>query len=166
MASISSVFVRFRGSMSDCAYQTCSLTSLVVPTESSHLPKNSSPKKGFNGFFSLPKLSLRLLYCCLRVVKNHFSTRSARLAGSCSLAGATKMAGCSVQYDEYSVNDVPERINGGAVSVEMSPEKEVILYFTCQLLSHRMAQFVGFVCLTFRNEDQLPFADAGTLAPS
>ena len=38
------------------------------------------------------------------------------------------MFGCSVQYDEYSVNDVPLRMNGGAVKVEISPEKDVICY--------------------------------------
>ena len=78
-------------------YLTCSETRLVVPESSSHLPKNSSPRKGFRGFFSVPYLSDLLLYDCFKVVKNHFSTSNARLAGSFSEAGATKMEGCSVQ---------------------------------------------------------------------
>ena len=47
------------------------------------------------------------------------------------MAGATKMLGCSVQYDEYSVNEVPLRMKGGAVKVEMSPENVVILWCWC-----------------------------------
>lgn len=74
------------------------------------------------------------------------------------------MAGCSVQYEEYSVNDVELNMKGGAVSVEMSPEKEVMLYFSCQLILTAWRKSWG-LC-TFRNEDQLPSADAGTLAPS
>jgi hypothetical protein len=76
---------------------TCSLTNSVVPAASSHLPMNSSPRKGFRGFFSLPYCSLLLAYCCFRVVKNHFNTRSALLAASGSFAGAAKMVGCSAQ---------------------------------------------------------------------
>jgi hypothetical protein len=41
------------------------------------------------------------------------------------------MVGCSVQYEEYSVSEVPLRMKGGAVSVEISPEKEVICYTGC-----------------------------------
>lgn len=41
-------------------YLTCSETSCVVPASSSHFPKNSSPRKGFRGFFSDPNLSLLL----------------------------------------------------------------------------------------------------------
>jgi len=48
------------------------------------------------------------------------------LAGSSSAAGATKIEGCSAQYDEYSVNDVPLRMKGGAVRDEMSPLNEAI----------------------------------------
>ena len=88
-------------SLSTCflvvAYLTCSLTSWVVPAASSHLPRNSSPRKGFKGFFSLPSFSLRLAYCCFRVLKNHLSTNTARFAGSFSAAGAMKMEGCSAQ---------------------------------------------------------------------
>ena len=78
-------------------YLTCSEMSLVVPASSSHSPKKSSPKNGFRGFFSEPSTSLRLQYCCLRVLKNHFRTSRARLAGSFSRAGATKRDGCSAQ---------------------------------------------------------------------
>lgn len=79
------------------AHLTCSLTSSVVPASSSHLPRNNSPRNGFRGFFSLPYFSLRVAYCCLRVVKNHFMTSMARFCGSASFAGAAKMAGCSHQ---------------------------------------------------------------------
>lgn len=108
--------------------ETCSLTSCVVPASSSHFPRKSSPRKGLRGFFSLPRFSLRLAYCCLRVVRNHFRTSSARLAGSFSDAGATKTDGCSVQYAENSTREVPLRMNGGAVIDERSPEKEVMDY--------------------------------------
>ena len=33
-----------------------------------------------------------------------------------------KSSGCSPQYEEYSSNDVPERIKEGAVNVDRSPE--------------------------------------------
>ena len=98
----------------------------MVPDASSHFPKNSSPKKGFKGFFSFPNFSLRLAYCCLSVDKNHFNTRSARFLGSCSFAGATKRAGCSAQYELNSTNEVEERINGGAVRDDKSPENDAM----------------------------------------
>ena len=107
-------------------YLTCSETSSVVPEASSHLPRYSSPKKGFNGFFSDPNLSLLLLYDDFNVVRNHFSTSKARFAGSGSEAGATNMDGCSVQYAENSVRDVVPRIKGGAVKEERSPLKEAM----------------------------------------
>jgi hypothetical protein len=107
-------------------YLTCSLMSCVVPTESSHLPKNSSPRKGFSGFFSLPSFSLRLAYCCFSVLMNHLITSMARLAGSFSAAGATNTEGCSVQYDENSVRDLVERMKAGAVMVERSPLNEAM----------------------------------------
>jgi hypothetical protein len=102
--------------------------SFVVPASSTHFPKYSSPKKGLRGFFSVPYSSLRLLYCCLRVLINHLSTSRARLAGSCSLAGATKMEGCSAQYDENSTKEVDDRIQGGAVKEERSPLKLAMVY--------------------------------------
>lgn len=107
---------------------TCSLINWVVPVSSSpfHLPRNSSPRNGFSGFFSLPSLSLRLAYCCFSVLKNHLRTRAARLAGSGSRVGATKSEGCSVQYAEYSVRDVDERMNGGAVREDRSPLKDAM----------------------------------------
>lgn len=71
-------------------------------------------------------MSLLLLYCCFKVDRNHFKTRSARLAGSCSEAGATKMEGCSVQYAENSVNEVVPSMKGGAVSDDRSPLKDAI----------------------------------------
>ena len=103
---------------------TCSEMSSVVPASSSHLPKNSSPRNGFNGFFSLPYLSLRLAYCCFKVLRNHFSTRSARRCGSFSWAGATKIEGCSAQYDENSTSDFADSMKGGAVKDDKSPENE------------------------------------------
>jgi hypothetical protein len=60
------------------------------------------------------------------VLRNHFSTSRALLAGSGSRAGATNSAGCSHQYAEYSVREVVERMNGGAVRDERSPLKEAM----------------------------------------
>jgi hypothetical protein len=87
---------------------------------------NNSPRNGFRGFFSFPNFSLRLAYCCFSVVKNHLRTSNARFLGSCSRAGATKMEGCSAQYDENSVNEVEERMKGGAVNDDKSPENDAI----------------------------------------
>jgi len=100
----------------------------VLPASSSHFPKNSSPRNGLRGFFSFPYCSLRLAYCCLRVVKNHLSTSKALLAGSSSLAGAIKTLGCSHQYELNSVRLVDERIKGGAVREARSPLNEAIDY--------------------------------------
>ena len=36
------------------------------------------------------------------------------------------MDGCSAQYDENSVREVDERMNGGAVKDERSPEKDAM----------------------------------------
>ena len=36
------------------------------------------------------------------------------------------MEGCSAQYDEYSTSDVDERMKGGAVKDDKSPENEAI----------------------------------------
>lgn len=109
-------------------YLTCSLIKSVVPALSSHFPKNSSPRKGLRGFFSFPYCSLRLAYCCLRVVRNHLSTSKALLAASSSLAGAAKTLGCSHQYELNSVRLVEERMKGGAVKEERSPLKEAMDY--------------------------------------
>ncbi len=108
------------------AYLTCSLINSVVPASSSHLPRNSSPRNGFRGFFSLPYCSLRLAYCCLSVDRNHFSTRRARFPGSPSFAGAANSDGCSHQYELNSVRLVLERMNGGAVRLERSPLKDAM----------------------------------------
>ena len=108
------------------SYLTCSETSSVIPEASSHLPRWSSPRKGFKGFFSDPNLSLLLLYDDFRVVRNHFKTSNARFAGSGSEAGATNIDGCSVQYAENSVRDVVPSMKGGAVREERSPLKEAI----------------------------------------
>lgn len=98
--------------------------SFVVPASSCHSPRNNSPKKGFNGFFSFPYLSLRLAYCCFNVLRNHFRTNKARFCGSSSWAGATNIAGCSAQYDENSTRDIADNMNGGAVKEDKSPENE------------------------------------------
>ena len=92
------------------------------------MPRYSSPKKGFKGFFSDPNLSLLLLYDDFNVVRNHFKTSKARFAGSGSEAGATNIDGCSVQYAENSVREVVPRMKGGAVKEERSPLKEAIDY--------------------------------------
>ena len=119
---------------------TCSLTSLVSPASSCHFPRYSSPRNGLNGFFSVPYLSLRLAYCCFKVVRNHLSTSNERLAGSGSEAGATKIEGCSVQYAENSVRDVVPRMKGGAVMDERSPLKEAIDYLGISVLEAVIGQ--------------------------
>ena len=53
-------------------------------------------------------------------------TSRARLAGSGSEAGATKICGCSVQYAENSVREIVPRMKGGAVTEERSPLKFAI----------------------------------------
>lgn len=126
MMALRNISNRLRYWCIDTAYLTCSDTNCVVPAASSHFPRNSSPRNGFNGFFSDPYLSFLLLYDCFNVVRNHFNTSRARFAGSCSEAGATKMDGCSVQYAENSVRDVVPRMNGGAVIDERSPLKDAI----------------------------------------
>jgi len=118
--------IRTHKSNAMSTYLTCSLVSSVTPASSTHLPRNSSPRNGLRGFFSLPYCSLRLAYCCLRVVKNHLSTNSALFAGSDSLAGATKTDGCSHQYELNSVKLVDERMKGGAVRLARSPLKEAM----------------------------------------
>jgi len=123
---------------------TCSLVSSVVPAASSHFPRKSSPRKGFSGFFSLPYCSLRLAYCCFRVVKNHFKTRSALLAGSDSAAGAAKTDGCSHQYELNSVRLVDERMKGGAVRLARSPLKDAM---DCQVTC--IVSDPDSKCLTF-----------------
>ena len=107
-------------------YLTCSLINSVFPASSSQCPRNSSPRNGFSGFFSLPNCSLRLAYCCLSVDKNHFRTSTARCSASFFSAGAAKSGGCSHQYDENSVREVEERMKGGAVSDARSPVKEAM----------------------------------------
>jgi len=114
-------------------YLTCSLTSSKEPSASSlpHFARNSSPKKGFNGFFSLPNFSFRLLYCCFNVLMNHLRTRTARFSASCSAAGAVNNAGSDTQYAEYSVREVELRMNGGAVNEAMSPLKLEMVCSAC-----------------------------------
>jgi hypothetical protein len=68
-----------------------------VPDASSHFPRKSSPRNGFNGFFSLPSFSFLEEYDDFSDERNHLSTRRALFAGSGSCAGATKIDGCSVQ---------------------------------------------------------------------
>jgi hypothetical protein len=113
-------------------YLTCSLINSVTPLSSSHFPRNSSPRNGFSGFFSLPNCSLRLAYCCLSVLRNHFNTRRARFSGSASFAGATNSDGCSHQYELNSVRLVDERMKGGAVRDDRSPLNEAIDWPRCQ----------------------------------
>ena len=76
-----------------------------MPDASSQLPRKSSPRNGFKGFFSLPSFSFREEYDDFSDERNHLSTRRARFAGSGSCAGAMKIDGCSVQYDENSTSD-------------------------------------------------------------
>lgn len=117
-----------RRMMTSTTNLTCSLINVVSPVSplSSHFPRNSSPRKGLRGFFSLPSFSLRLQYCWCSVLRNHRKTRRALFSGSGSVAGATKRAGCSAQYAEYSTREVEERMKGGAVNDDRSPLKEAI----------------------------------------
>lgn len=73
--------------------------------------------------------------------------RTARVLSSPSLASAmaAKRSGRSHQYAGNSVNDVGERMKGGAVKEERSPEKDA---------------------MDLRNEVQLPRCDAGTASPA
>jgi hypothetical protein len=103
---------------------TCSEINSVVPASSCHFPRNNSPRNGFSGFFSFPYLSLRLAYCCFRVLRNHFKTNNARFWGSFSWAGATNIVGCSAQYDENSTRDFADKMKGGAVKEDRSPVNE------------------------------------------
>lgn len=59
-------------------------------------------------------------------MRNHLRTARALFSGSVSLAGATNIDGCSAQYAEYSVREVEERMNGGAVNEERSPLKDAM----------------------------------------
>ena len=89
-----------------------------------HVARKSSPRKGFRGFFSLPSFSFLLLYCSFNVLRNHFSTSTARRSGSGSAAGAVSSEGSETQLAEYSVREVSLRMKGGAVREERSPEKD------------------------------------------
>lgn len=121
---------------------------------------NSSPRKGFRGFFSLPYCSLLLAYCCFRVVKNHFNTRSALLAASGSFAGAAKMVGCSAQYELNSVRLVEERMKGGAVKLARSPLKDAIDWKGSRSVIWRIDN--TFVCFGTTNlEEGSPAASSG-----
>ena len=60
------------------------------------------------------------------MLRNHFKTKSALFRGSVSCAGATKIEGCSAQYEENSTSDVDDRMNGGAVKEDKSPEKDAM----------------------------------------
>jgi hypothetical protein len=109
---------------------------------------NNSPKNGFSGFirFFFPFSSL-LLCCCFSVLRNHFSTKSARFSGSGSLAGATKREGCSAQNAEYSTMDCGERRKGGAVSDARSPLNVASDYVTSVLvLSVELSAIENFQC--------------------
>jgi len=116
-----------------------------VPASSTDFPRKSSPRKGLRGFFSLPNFSDRLAYCNFNVARNHFRTSRARFWGSFSAAGATKIEGCFAQYEENSVRLVDERMNGGAVRDERSPEK---------------------VAMDFRKAVQVPLFWAARASPS
>ena len=86
----------------DLTYQTCSETSCVIPAAwSSHLPRNNSPKKGFNGLL-LPSLSPLWPNCAFRDPKNHFKTRTARFSGFDSRVGAINEGRCSVHQEGNS----------------------------------------------------------------
>lgn len=145
-----------------CTNLTCSDTSSVVPASSTHLPKKSSPRKGFKGFFSLPNFSLRLAYCCFSVLRNHFSTSNARLWGSSSFAGAVNIVGCSAQYEENSTNDVDERMNGGAVRDE-SYKNEISIG---DRVESSLLTSPEKLAIDLRNALQLPRFCADTPAPS
>lgn len=112
--------------LNESSYLTCSLTSSVSPEASVHLPRKSSPRKGFKGFFSEPSFSFLVAYCCFNVDKNHLSTSIDLFCASGSAAGATSSEGISAQYAENSVSDVVLRMKAGAVMDERSPLNEAM----------------------------------------
>lgn len=71
--------------------------SCVSPASSCQVPRKSSPRNGFRGFFSLPNFSFLDEYDCFKVERNHLSTSRERLAGSGSWVGAMNIDGCSAQ---------------------------------------------------------------------
>lgn len=110
--------------------------SPITPLGSFQVPRNNSPRNGFNGFFSEPLLvsvsvpsilfvqtilprhegiiysfSFLELYCCFSVDKNHFSTARALFCGSFSCAGATKISGCSAWV--FSTTLISAQVKGG-----------------------------------------------------
>lgn len=112
----------------------------------------------------MPYLSLRLAYCCFKVLRNHFSTSNERLAGSGSEAGATRREGCSFQYAENSVREVVPKMKGGAVMEERSPLKEAMDYHGYQCFEDMCDRSLGW--RTLRNEDQEPLFWGATPPPS
>lgn len=126
-------------------WDTCSERRMVSPrvgSEEIHLPTNTSPRKGFNGFFSDPIDSLREQYCERSVEMKYLVTAiTRRRVGSdvneapvadesieslLILLAATNKSGCSPQYCENSHNDVLDKIKGGAVNDDKSPLNEAI----------------------------------------
>jgi hypothetical protein len=74
------------------------------------------------------------------------------------------MLGCSAQYEENSVREVDERMKGGAVRDERSPEKDAILYVTC--VSITLYSRGRNWNITFKNVAQPCFWPWGTAPPS
>ena len=91
-----------------------------------------------SGFFSDPIVSLLEQYCDLNVEINHFVTAIIlfnAIASSSDLSapsvsnkklGSISKSGCSLQYCEYSDNEVGDKMNGGAVNEDKSPLNEAI----------------------------------------
>jgi hypothetical protein len=75
---------------------------------------------------------------------NHLSTLRALSSSVFPSEMAAKRPGRSHQYAGNSVRETGERMNGGAVKEDKSPEKDAI---------------------DLRNDDQLPRWDAGTASP-
>jgi hypothetical protein len=111
-------------------------------------PRQGLGRSSKTHFFSEPIVSLREVYWPLRVLMNHLRTRRARSSGVAPAAITAKSSGRSHQYatdrawmeseDRFSkrtldgapgnsVKDTGERMNGGAVSEERSPEKAAML---------------------------------------
>lgn len=102
-------------------YLTCSEISFVLPVSSSHSAIKSSPKNALSGFLT-PLFSSPAGYCCaLSALRYHLRTSKARLSGSGSEAGATRIEGCSHQVAGNSTADFWARRKGGAVIFERSP---------------------------------------------
>ena len=76
-------------------------------------------------------LVLRDVYWPLSVPINQRKTAIMRSSGVAPFCTSTNDAGCSPQYDGYSVSDTGERMNEGAVILLRSPDMLAIAFRKC-----------------------------------